>query len=67
MVTLTKLLTEWGYELIDCQVHNPHLESLGASCISRRQFRDYLDRLCSQKASPRAWQQDNNLTLYCHE
>ncbi len=66
MVTLTNLLSEWGYELIDCQVHNPHLDSLGATCISRRQFRECLDRLCSQKPSAKAWQQDN-MALYCHE
>jgi leucyl/phenylalanyl-tRNA--protein transferase len=27
-----------GIELIDCQVHNPHLESLGATMIPRSEF-----------------------------
>jgi leucyl/phenylalanyl-tRNA--protein transferase len=27
-----------GIKLIDCQVHNPHLESLGASEISREKY-----------------------------
>ncbi len=67
MVTLSQVLSDWGYELIDCQVHNPHLESLGASCIGRQQFRTYLDRLCVQKASPVAWQQHANTALQCHE
>ena len=31
-------LTKWGFCLIDCQVHNPHLESLGAVEISRSEF-----------------------------
>ncbi|WP_431125193.1 leucyl/phenylalanyl-tRNA--protein transferase [Flagellimonas flava] len=31
-----------NYKLIDCQVHTPHLESLGAELISRA---DFMDRL----------------------
>jgi len=31
-----------GYKLIDCQVHTPHLESLGAEMISRQSFMNYL-------------------------
>jgi leucyl/phenylalanyl-tRNA--protein transferase len=33
-----------GIELIDCQVHNPHLESLGATMIPRKDFLEYLKR-----------------------
>jgi leucyl/phenylalanyl-tRNA---protein transferase len=31
-------------QLIDCQVHNPHLESLGARMIPRKQFIRYLNQ-----------------------
>ncbi|SMC58617.1 leucyl/phenylalanyl-tRNA--protein transferase [Moheibacter sediminis] len=31
------------YELIDCQTHTEHLESLGAEMISAEEFLDYLD------------------------
>jgi leucyl/phenylalanyl-tRNA--protein transferase len=31
-----------GIELIDCQVHNPHLESLGAKMIPRKAFLQFL-------------------------
>jgi leucyl/phenylalanyl-tRNA---protein transferase len=31
-----------GAQLIDCQVHTPHLESLGARMIPRKQFLEYL-------------------------
>ncbi len=31
-----------NYKLIDCQLHTPHLESLGAKSISRRDFLRYL-------------------------
>ena len=27
-----------GYELIDCQMHTPHLESMGARIISREEY-----------------------------
>ena len=32
------MVRKGGYKLIDCQVHNAHLESLGAREISRNQF-----------------------------
>ena len=31
-------LHKWGFNLIDCQVHNEHLESLGAKLIGRDEF-----------------------------
>lgn len=38
MVYLVEQLKRWSYHLIDCQVYNPHLESLGAREISREKF-----------------------------
>jgi leucyl/phenylalanyl-tRNA--protein transferase len=37
-----EVLIPEGIELIDCQVHTPHLESLGAKMIPRARFLDYL-------------------------
>lgn len=37
-VALGKQLKRWNYQLIDCQVHNSHLESLGATDIPRAEF-----------------------------
>ena len=37
-VTLIKYLKENNYKLLDCQVHNDHLEKLGAIEISRETF-----------------------------
>jgi leucyl/phenylalanyl-tRNA--protein transferase len=34
-----------GIALIDCQVYTPHLESLGAEFISRKQFTQLLEKL----------------------
>jgi leucyl/phenylalanyl-tRNA--protein transferase len=35
---LAAKLKDWGYPLIDCQVTNPHLLSLGAEEMERREF-----------------------------
>jgi leucyl/phenylalanyl-tRNA--protein transferase len=39
-----------GIRLIDCQVHNNHLESLGAKEIPRKQYYKYLleDESCPE-------------------
>ncbi|RKS25973.1 leucyl/phenylalanyl-tRNA--protein transferase [Flavobacterium endophyticum] len=37
-ISLVKKLKEENYKLLDCQVHNNHLESLGASVIPREDF-----------------------------
>lgn len=41
-IHLVRGLARGGYRLIDCQVANPHLESLGARNIPRRDFMRYL-------------------------
>jgi leucyl/phenylalanyl-tRNA--protein transferase len=41
-IYLVQKLKEENYKLIDCQVYNPHLESLGADEISREEFLKYL-------------------------
>lgn len=44
-----------GGELIDCQVINPHTQSLGAVEIPRRTYLDELDRLRKQPLSHLCW------------
>ena len=41
-VFLSGQLQEWGVQLIDCQVPNDHLTSLGSENIGRDQFKQYL-------------------------
>ncbi len=41
---LHRLLNRWDFSLIDCQIQNPHLESLGVIEISRTQFREALEK-----------------------
>lgn len=41
-IHLVKKLQQEGLKLIDCQIYTPHLESLGADEIPRREFLKYL-------------------------
>ena len=41
-ITLARQLQDWGFEWIDCQIMNPHLESLGARHIPRMDFLEVL-------------------------
>lgn len=41
-ITLAQKLAQANYKLIDCQVHNSHLESLGCEEINRDEFMQYL-------------------------
>ncbi len=43
-IKFARLLESWGVVLIDCQIHNSHLESLGAVMIPREEFLDYLKK-----------------------
>ncbi len=38
LVRLATHLSDWNFELIDCQIMNPHLRSLGAVDLPRREF-----------------------------
>jgi leucyl/phenylalanyl-tRNA---protein transferase len=44
LVYLCQQLQAWEFALIDCQVSNPHLVSLGAEEISREQFTSILEQ-----------------------
>ncbi len=42
LVALSKQLDQWGFTLLDCQIGNPHLFSMGAVEISRGEFNQHL-------------------------
>jgi leucyl/phenylalanyl-tRNA--protein transferase len=42
-----RYIGEQGYALIDCQVHTPHMKSLGAAEISRKDFERQLHHWCN--------------------
>lgn len=46
LASLARILASRNFEIIDCQVHTKHLESLGATPISRKTFVDILHNYC---------------------
>jgi leucyl/phenylalanyl-tRNA--protein transferase len=51
---LAAQMVEWDMPLIDCQMATPHLASLGARGVPRRQFSAWVDALVRQPG-PGAW------------
>lgn len=60
---LAKQLQVWGYQLIDCQVSSEHLVSLGASDISRTQFKQELRNFLPEPGKPGHWLIDPDLVV----
>ncbi len=64
-VVLCRHLSLWQFSLLDCQVRNSHLATLGASTIPRAEFVRQLDTYCSQTPTGANWKverQWNDLT-----
>jgi leucyl/phenylalanyl-tRNA--protein transferase len=59
MVALVEKLRRDGFELIDCQQQTPHLASLGARPIARRQFVQRLQELIDLGQSTSNWRAEN--------
>jgi leucyl/phenylalanyl-tRNA--protein transferase len=57
LAALAMRLAEWGWPIIDAQVENPHLMSLGAEQISRREFLSAVARLTSLPEPAGSWTQ----------
>ena len=55
-VHLVWQLKRWGFILIDCQVASAHLASLGATTITRRDFKAILEVACNAPRAPGPWQ-----------
>jgi len=55
LVKLVEILKERGFPLIDCQMHTPLLESLGAREIPRREFLRTLTALVNYPEPPMKW------------
>jgi leucyl/phenylalanyl-tRNA--protein transferase len=60
-VHAVKTLAAAGAELIDCQVANPHLESLGARAIPRSTFMRFLP-VCVEVPKPAYWPYNTDST-----
>ncbi|WP_237056477.1 leucyl/phenylalanyl-tRNA--protein transferase [Microbulbifer sediminum] len=60
---LVRQLQFWGCPLIDCQVSNPHLTSLGAVEVERAAFEQLLARGTAMSDFPRPWTLSRNIAL----
>jgi leucyl/phenylalanyl-tRNA--protein transferase len=61
LVCLARQLQRWGFELIDCQMSTPHLATLGAREIPRRDFLLRLETLTALDAVAHPWSLDADL------
>lgn len=58
-VHLVRQLERWGFPLVDCQVHTPHLERFGAREVPRDDFLAQMRTLSRQPGRPGPWRFDD--------
>jgi leucyl/phenylalanyl-tRNA--protein transferase len=56
LVTLVRRLAEWGFDFVDCQVHTPHLQKLGARAWPRAAFLRALAATLRRETRRGRWQ-----------
>jgi len=56
MLSICRHLAARGGGLLDCQVVSPHLLTVGATTISRSEFRTLLDTFCGDRGPMTGWQ-----------
>ncbi|OOG25963.1 leucyl/phenylalanyl-tRNA--protein transferase [Thioalkalivibrio denitrificans] len=61
LVVLCRHLEHWGYPLVDSQTPSGHLTRMGARSMPRREFRQWLDRLCALPPHSDRWSADPEL------
>jgi leucyl/phenylalanyl-tRNA---protein transferase len=57
LYALCRRLQHWGYRILDCQVPNPHLVSLGMSLLTRDQFCALVREASAAPVVDDAWMQ----------
>jgi leucyl/phenylalanyl-tRNA--protein transferase len=57
LIALCRQLQQWSFKLLDCQVTNPHLLSMGAMEIPRNEFLALVDQLAVQPAQLGNWKE----------
>lgn len=60
LVSLCRVLAHWHYPWLDCQLENPHLQRMGARCVTRKEFLAHLDACAGDRQGrpPGSWTQD---------
>lgn len=54
LIALCRVLRAWGFKMLDAQVPNPHLQRMGAICITREEYLSRLRALVTEPG-PREW------------
>lgn len=62
LYTLARQVERWGFDLIDCQVMNPHLERLGVTEMPRSRFLRYVRGTDLAHTRRGRWQLDPDLS-----
>jgi leucyl/phenylalanyl-tRNA--protein transferase len=57
LIHLCRQLSEWKFDLIDCQIYNDHLGSLGARNISRDSFLEKLENSLKFDTRKGSWKE----------
>jgi leucyl/phenylalanyl-tRNA---protein transferase len=60
-VALARQLQQWSYKFIDCQMPTAHLQSMGASAMSRQKFKLLLSAWRDSHGQPAPWKFDSKL------
>ncbi len=60
LVFLTEFLKSYGFRMIDTQIETPHLNSLGATLISRVEFEKILNTDIKIEFPPKKWSYHSN-------
>jgi leucyl/phenylalanyl-tRNA--protein transferase len=60
-VSLAEQLARWEFDLIDCQLHTPHLERMGASTMPRDRFLGLLKSYMDKPTKRGRWSIDDDL------
>jgi leucyl/phenylalanyl-tRNA--protein transferase len=55
LVHLMERLQEWGFSIVDCQMTNPYLLSMGAEEIGRASFLQHVRRLVREQGRQGTW------------
>jgi leucyl/phenylalanyl-tRNA--protein transferase len=55
LITLGHFLRQNGFDLMDAQLHTPHLESLGGRHIPREEFVRIVEERSARPAMPPSW------------
>ena len=58
LISLDHLFIEKHYRFIDCQIHNDHLESMGATLVSREDFLNELEIAITESLIHVSWKED---------